>query len=58
MVTTVIEVKLRLVGSPVKKSKKSGGKGSVALLKETIQLGCESQDYPWRKSILREVGKL
>ena len=33
-------------------------KGSVAFLKECIQFGCVSQDYPQRKSILREVGKL
>ena len=45
-------------GQPSKKSKKSGAKGSVAQLKETIQLGCVSQDYPRKKSILREVGKL
>ena len=31
---------LRLVGSPVKSEKKGGAKGLVALLKETIQLGC------------------
>ena len=31
-------------GQPIKKSKKSGVKGSVALLKESIQLGCVSQD--------------
>ena len=36
------------------KVKKSGGKGSVAWLKETIQLGCVSQDSPQRKSMLRE----
>ena len=30
-----------------KKSKKGGAKGSVALLKESAQLGCVSQDsYP------------
>ena len=46
-------------GQPSKKSKKSGGKGSVALLlEESILLGCVSQDYPPRKSILREVGKI
>ena len=32
---------------PSKKSKKGGAKGSVALLKESTQLGCVSQDsYP------------
>ena len=41
-----------------KKSKKGGAKGSVALLKESIQLGCVSQDSHPRKSILRKNGKL
>ena len=45
-------------GKPSNKSKKSGVRGSVALLKESIQLGCVSQDYPPKKSILREVGKV
>ena len=45
-------------GQPSTKSKESGGKGSVALLKESIQLGCVSQDCPPRKSTLREVGKM
>ena len=45
-------------GQPSKKSKKSGAKGSVALLKETAQLGCVSQDSPQRMSILQEDGKL
>ena len=44
MVTVVIADTLRLMGSPVKKSKKSGGKGSVA--------------GPQMKSVLPEVGKL
>ena len=45
-------------GKPSKKSKKGGAKGSVAQLKESVQLGCVSQDpYP-RKSILRESGKI
>ena len=35
---------LRLMSSAAKKSKKGGGKGSVALLKESKQLGCVSQD--------------
>ena len=43
---------------PNKKSKKGGAKGSVALLKESIQLGCVSQDSHPRKSILRKEGKL
>ena len=43
---------------PGKKSKTSGVKGSVALSKESIRLGCVSQDCPPRKSILRETGKL
>ena len=36
-------------GQPIEKSKKSGEKGSVAFLKESIQLGCVSQDYPLKK---------
>ena len=40
MVTRVVPDTLRLVGRPSKKSKKSVGKGSVALLKETFQWGC------------------
>ena len=43
---------------PSKKSKKDGAKGSVALLKESAQVGCVSQDSHPRKSILRESGKL
>ena len=45
-------------GQPSKKSKKRGGKGAADLLKETFQLGCVSQDYPQKKFILWEVGKL
>ena len=45
-------------GKPNKKSKKGGAKGPVAILKESIQLGCVSQDSHPRKSILREPGKL
>ena len=45
-------------GKPNKKSKKDGAKGSVAILKESIQLGCVSQNFNPRKSILREPGKL
>ena len=54
MVTGVIFHTLRLFGQSSKKSKKSGAKGSVALLQETIQLGCVSQDSPQRESFQRE----
>ena len=43
---------------PNKKSKKRGAKGSVALLKESIQLGCVSQVSHSRTSILQKEGKL
>ena len=43
---------------PMKKSKTGGAKGSVALLKESAQLGCASQDSYPRKSIPREPGML
>ena len=46
----------RLVESEGKPSKKS--KGTVAILKESIQLGCVSQDSYLRKSIQRKSGKL
>ena len=36
----------------------TGVEGSVTLLKQSIQLGCVSRDYPPRKSTLREVGKM
>ena len=39
-------------------SKNSGGKGSVALLKESIQLGCVSRDSYQRKSTLVKEGQL
>ena len=39
---------------PSKRSKKGGAKGSVAILEESIQLGCVSQDSFPRKFILRE----
>ena len=42
---------------PSKKSKKGGAKGTVALLKESTQLGCVSQDSYPRKSILHDEGK-
>ena len=45
-------------GKPNKKSKKGGAKGSVAIVKECVQLGCVSQDSFPRKSILREPGLL
>ena len=45
-------------GKPNKKSKKGGAKGSSAILKEFIHLGCVSQDSSPRKSILREPGML
>ena len=49
----------RRVGeNPSKKSKKGGAKGSVALLKESTQLGCVSRDSCPRKFILREEGNL
>ena len=42
---------------PSTKSKKSGVKGSVAILKESFQLGCVSQDSHPRKLIPRKEGK-
>ena len=44
-------------GKPHRRSKKGGAKGSVATLKESLQLGCVSQDSYPRKSILREPGR-
>ena len=53
------KLSLRPMGSTSKKSKRSGGKGSVALLMETKPLGCVSQDAkPPKKSIQRKSGKL
>ena len=43
---------------PSKKSNKGGAKGSVDLWKESVQLGCVSQDTHPRMSILRKEGKL
>ena len=43
-------------GKPSEKSKKGGAKGSVAMLKESTQLSCVSQDSFPRKSSLRERG--
>ena len=45
-------------GQPTQKSKTGGAKGSVAILKESIQLVCVSQDYHPRKSILRKEEQL
>ena len=46
-------------GQPSKKSKKSDGEGSVALLTESVQLACVSQDYPQKISLFcGKVGKL
>ena len=45
-------------GQPSTKPKKSGGRGTVALLKETVQMGCVFQGSPQKKSILREIEKL
>ena len=44
--------------TPNKKSKKGGAKRSVALLKESIQLGCVAQDSHPRQSTQRKEGKL
>ena len=43
---------------PSKKYKKSGAKGSLALLKEPFQLVCVSQDSYPRFSMLRKEGTL
>ena len=43
---------------PSKRSKKGGAKGSVAILEESIQLGCVSQDSFPRKFILRGTLKI
>ena len=49
---------LRRKRGPAKNQKKGGAKGSVPLLKESIQLGYVSQDLHPRKSILRRERKL
>ena len=50
---------LKLVGSPVRSRTKSGGKGSVASLKELIKLGCVSHDTePPKKSFLWKSVKI
>ena len=43
---------------PSVKFKKNCGKGSVALLKESTQLGCVSHDSHPRKSIVWKEGQL
>ena len=45
-------------GQPSKKSKKSGVRGPVALLKESFQMCCVSQDSHPKNSILRKEGKV
>ena len=45
-------------GKSSNKSKRGGAKGSVAILKESTQLGCVSRDSYPRKSFLCEPGKL
>ena len=57
-VVTSVDSTLRLTGSPVKKSKITGGKGSVASLQESFPLGCVSQDSHPRKSMQRKEGNL
>ena len=49
MATYDISDMLRQKETPSKKSKKDGAKGSVAMLKESVQLGCVSQDSNPRK---------
>ena len=49
---------LRQRKSPAKSQRKGGAKGSVAVLKESFQLGCVSQDSHPRKSFLRKQEKL
>ena len=44
--------------APSTKSQKESAKGSVALLKEKVQIGCVSQDSDPKKSIPRKVGKI
>ena len=45
-------------GTPSKKSMKESAKGSVAVLKEKVQVGCVSQDSYPKKFIPRKVGKV
>ena len=58
MRTNAISDMLRVEGKPNKKSKEGGAKGSVAIMLESIQLGCVSEDSFPRKSVPREPGKL
>ena len=48
---------LRLMGSPVKKVEEKWCEGSVALLNESTQLGCVSQDSHTSKSFPRNARK-
>ena len=57
MVTNAISDTVGQKRRPTKRSKKGAAKRSVAILMESIQLGCVSQDSYPRKSILRESGK-
>ena len=45
-------------GQPSKKSKRTGGKGSVASLQESFPLGCVPQDSHPRRSVQRKEGNL
>ena len=54
MVTHAISEHVEAEGKSSKKSKKDGAKGPVALLKESTQLGCVSQNSYPRKCIPRE----
>ena len=58
MVTIVNSDMLRLVGSPIKSQRKVVEKDQLPYERRLIQLGCVSQDYTQKKSILQEVGKL
>ena len=58
MATHVSSDMLRLREKPSKKSRKGGAKESVAILKDSTQLGCVCQDSYPAKSILREEGRL
>ena len=58
LATNAIFDMLRQKGKPSKRSKTGGAKGSVAILKESLQLGSVSQDSCPRKSILRGTGIL
>ena len=49
---------VELEEKPSKKSKNGRAKGSVALLKESIQLNCVSQDLHPKKPTLRKEGEI